>query len=96
MKCKFLVAAVAFALATGPALAGHVSSADQGIFCATKEPGNPYSKYCDYLAWSGWRRRGAWDSSLDNACLLNLITCPMVAYRFRAHCQGAISKFLPS
>jgi hypothetical protein len=23
------------------------------------------------MAWSGWRRRGGWDSSLDNACLMN-------------------------
>jgi len=41
----------------------------QSLFCSTREPGNPHSKYCDYIAWSGWRRRGAWDSSLDNACL---------------------------
>jgi hypothetical protein len=32
----------------------------QRIFCATREAGNPHSKYCDYLAWSSWRRRGAW------------------------------------
>jgi hypothetical protein len=88
MKCKFLVAAVAFALATGPALAGHVSSADQGIFCATKEPGNPYSKYCDYLAWSGWRRRGAWDSSLDNACLLNPHYVPYGCVPFQRPLSG--------
>jgi hypothetical protein len=88
MKCKFLVAAVAFALATGPALAGHVSSADQGIFCATKEPGNPYSKYCDYLAWSGWRRRGAWDSSLDNACLLNPHYVPYGCVPFQSPLSG--------
>jgi hypothetical protein len=88
MKCKFLVAAVAFALVTGPALAGHVSSADQGIFCATKEPGNPYSKYCDYLAWSGWRRRGAWDSSLDNACLLNPHYVPYGCVPFQSPLSG--------
>jgi hypothetical protein len=34
-------------------------------------PGNPHSKYCDYIAWSKWRQRGAWDSSLDNACYFN-------------------------
>jgi len=28
----------------------------QRIFCATREAGNPHSKYSDYLAWSGWRR----------------------------------------
>jgi hypothetical protein len=41
----------------------------QSIFCATREAGNPHSQYCDYIAWSKWRQRGAWDSSLDNACL---------------------------
>ena len=40
----------------------------QSIFCATREAGNPHSQYCDYIAWSKWRQRGAWDSSLDNAC----------------------------
>ncbi len=43
----------------------------ESLFCATREPGNPHSKYCDYLSWSKWRSRGAWDSSLDNACLRN-------------------------
>ena|ERR1700755_1256481 len=41
----------------------------RSIFCATREPGNPHSKYCDYIAWSKWRERGGWDSSLDNACI---------------------------
>jgi hypothetical protein len=71
MKIKILGAAAAFALAAHPALAGHVSSTGQSIFCATREPGNPHSKYCDYMAWSGWRARGLWDSSLDNACWHN-------------------------
>jgi hypothetical protein len=51
-KLKFLGTAVALALAADPALAGHVSSTGQSIFCATRESGNPYSKYCDYIAWS--------------------------------------------
>jgi hypothetical protein len=41
----------------------------QSIYCATREAGNPHSKYCDYIMWSKWRQRGGWDSSLDNACL---------------------------
>lgn len=75
MKPRILGAAVAVALAAGPAMARHVISGPgpytQSIYCATREAGNPFSKYCDYLAWSGWRRRGGWDSTLDNACLFN-------------------------
>ena len=43
----------------------------QSVYCATREMGNPHSRYCDYEAWSAWRRRGGWDSTLDNACLFN-------------------------
>ena len=71
MKLRIFSAAMVFAVAAGvPALAGAAVPA-QSIYCATREAGNPYSKYCDYIAWSGWRRRGAWGSSLDNACLRN-------------------------
>ena len=67
--------AVVFSVLAGPAMARHVSSSPghpaQSLFCATREAGNPHSKYCDYIAWSGWRRRGGWDSQLDNACLRN-------------------------
>jgi hypothetical protein len=61
------LAAVLFSVPAGPATAGYPAS----IFCATREAGNPHSKYCDYLAWSKWRQRGSWDSRLDNACLRN-------------------------
>ena len=69
-------AAVNFPLLASPVMAGHVISGAAGqphesIYCATREPGNPHSKYCDYLAWSKWRQRGDWDASLDNACLQN-------------------------
>jgi hypothetical protein len=68
-------AVVLFSVLTGPAGARHVTSSpanlSRSLFCATREAGNPHSKYCDYLAWSKWRQRGAWDSSLDNACLAN-------------------------
>jgi len=67
------VAAVLFAVLTPPALARHLISSPsrpaQSIFCATREAGNPHSKYCAYLDWSKWRQRGGWDSTLDNACL---------------------------
>jgi hypothetical protein len=60
------VAAVSFSVLASPVLAGnHVA---QSVYCATREAGNPHSKYCDYIAWSKWRERGGWDSTLDNAC----------------------------
>jgi len=74
MKKTILLAAMA-AMVAGTATARPVGPAPasygESIYCATREAGNPISKYCDYMAWSGWRRRGGWDSSLDNACLMN-------------------------
>ena len=65
-------AAVCLSLLASPAMARHLNHySGQSLFCATREPGNPISKFCDYVAWSKWRQRGAWDSSLDNACLAN-------------------------
>ena len=64
-------AAVCLSVLASPAMARYVSHPSQSLFCATREAGNPISKYCDYVAWSKWRQRGAWDSSLDNACLAN-------------------------
>jgi hypothetical protein len=43
----------------------------ESIFCATRQAGNPHSKYCDFITWSSWRKHGAWDSTLDNACYFN-------------------------
>jgi hypothetical protein len=57
--------AIARPVVSGPAHPG------QSLFCATRDAGNPHSKYCDYIAWSKWRQRGGWDSSLDNACIHN-------------------------
>jgi hypothetical protein len=73
MKTTILLAALTAAMATGAAMARHVGPASYGqsIYCATREAGNPHSRLCDYMAWSGWRRRGGWDASLDNACLMN-------------------------
>jgi hypothetical protein len=69
------VAAVLVSVLAGPAMARHgISTARypaESIFCATREAGNPHSKYCDYTAWSSWRRQGAWDATLDNACYFN-------------------------
>jgi hypothetical protein len=73
MKHNVLSAAVALVMAAGPAMARPVTSGAHGqsIYCATREAGNPYSRYCDYLPWSQWRSRGGWDSQLDDACLRN-------------------------
>jgi hypothetical protein len=69
------VAAVLFSVLAAPAMAQHVIATSgysaESIFCATRQAGNPHSKYCDYIAWSSWRRHGAWDSTLDNACYFN-------------------------
>lgn len=72
-------AAVLLSVLTAPAIARHharhiVSGPGrpaESLFCATRDPGNPHSKYCDYIEWSKWRSRGAWDSSLDDACFHN-------------------------
>ena len=72
MKTIILLAAAAVAMTAGAAMARPgQASYGQSIYCATREAGNPFSKYCDYIAWSGWRRRGGWDATLDNACLMN-------------------------
>jgi hypothetical protein len=63
------VAAVSFSVLASPVWAGNHLA--QSIYCATREPGNPHSKYCDYIEWSKWRERGGWDPSLDVACYHN-------------------------
>ena len=74
MKTMTLLVVMTLAMAAGPAMARRPTGpaySGQSIYCATREAGNPHSKICDYFAWSGWRRRGGWDASLDNACLTN-------------------------
>jgi hypothetical protein len=65
-------AAVLFSVLAGPAMARQVIYTPgypaESIFCATRQAGNPHSKYCDFITWSSWRKHGAWDSTLDNAC----------------------------
>lgn len=39
-----------------------------GDWCANREPGNPYTKEEDYIAWSSWRSRGSWDDHNDFNC----------------------------
>jgi hypothetical protein len=59
----------------GPATARHVvAHADhyaRSTYCATIEPGNPYSPVYNYDGWSNWRVRGGWDSRGDDACARN-------------------------
>ena len=74
MKTTILLVAMMAAVTASPAIARPSTgpaSYGQSIYCATREAGNPHSRICDYIAWSGWRRRGGWDASLDNACLVN-------------------------
>jgi hypothetical protein len=75
-KIKLLGATAVLSLVlVGPCLAQHaIARPDHNArsnYCATREPGNPYSKEEDYMAWSGWRARGGWDSRGDDACLRN-------------------------
>jgi hypothetical protein len=73
MKLRILGAAVVLSALAGPAMAKHVVSSlghyAQSYYCATREPGNPYSAKYDYMTWSFWRSTGAWDSRGDDVCL---------------------------
>ena len=68
-------ATIALCLIAGPAIARDPSPSPiapaESIYCATREPGNPHSKYCDYTAWSKAREIAAWNGSLDDACIRN-------------------------
>jgi hypothetical protein len=46
----------------------HPNAYAQSSYCAHHEPGNPYTKEEDYMAWSGWRARGGWDDRNDWKC----------------------------
>ena len=77
MKFRILGAAVVLALAAMPSKARQpqpIPAPQPAIstYCATIEPGNPFSKVYDYQAWSAWRAKGDWDSRGDNACARNL------------------------
>lgn len=71
------IAAVAAATAfAAPAFAQHrivhpaaANAYAQAGVCGYQDPGNPYSKEEDYMAWSAWRARGAWDDKVDTDCL---------------------------
>ena len=68
-------AAAISAVLVGPAMARHAVAhqvqQNESTYCATIEPGNPYSPAYDYEGWSNWRVRGDWDSRGDDACARN-------------------------
>jgi len=78
---KFILFGAAVVLTSalaGPAMAQHgIAHPDsyaqlaQSESCLTREPGNPYSKTEDYMAWSAWRDRGGWDDRNDWRCAQN-------------------------
>jgi hypothetical protein len=41
------------------------STSARSASCQNREPGNPYDRQDDYIAWSAWRALGAWDSRND-------------------------------
>lgn len=59
---------VVSALLASPAMAGHVTHHQAEQVCDPRDPGNPFSKKYDYMTWSAWRRRGAWDDRADYTC----------------------------
>jgi hypothetical protein len=80
MKLQIMGAAMALALAAGPATARHVYAHPGhtaiSTYCATIQSGNPFSPAYDYVAWSKWRQRGGWDSRGDDACFHNPLYSP--------------------
>ena len=68
-------AAVLSTVLAGPAMAKqvivHPVHQAESTYCATIEPGNPYSPAYDYEAWSARRAKGGWDSRSDDACARN-------------------------
>jgi hypothetical protein len=72
---KFTLIAAALVLSSvlaAPAIAQHRAPHPdvyaQSGYCAHHDPGNPYTKEEDYMAWSGWRARGGWDDRNDWKC----------------------------
>jgi len=70
-----LLGSVAFlaSVMAAPAIAQHAvvhhGYQVQNGACPGHEPGNPYTREEDYMAWSGWRARGGWDDRNDWNCV---------------------------
>jgi hypothetical protein len=76
MDLRLIGAATVLSTAlVGPAMARHVVAHPlqkaESTYCATIEPGNPFSPAYDYEGWSNWRVKGGWDSRGDDACARN-------------------------
>jgi len=85
MKLGILAASALLAFAA-PAAARQPQRPPQpavSTYCATIEPGNPFSKVYDYQAWSAWRAKGDWDSRGDYACARNPLFSPPGTPTFR-------------
>ena len=71
-KLGFLAAAVVLSSAlAAPTMAQAETTKHaiaQNVACDPRDPGNPYSKRYDYMTWSAWRRKGAWDDRADYTC----------------------------
>ena len=71
MRPGFPAAAAVVALALQPSMARELLPQPLpsiSTYCATIEPGNPFSKVYDYQAWSAFRSRGSWDNRGSDAC----------------------------
>jgi len=62
------IALVLSALLAAPAIAGRVTPHQAEQACDPRDPGNPFSGKYDYMTWSAWRRRGAFDDRADYTC----------------------------
>jgi hypothetical protein len=74
-------AVAAYATLAVPAFAQHkmshpVNAYTENGWCGNREPGNPYNKDDDYLAWSAWRARGGWDDHNDFNCAPSRVNRP--------------------
>jgi hypothetical protein len=63
-------ALIVCSLLVGPAMAKKAATSHPATAaaCDSRDPGNPFSKEYDYMTWSAWRRRGAWDDRNDYTC----------------------------
>ena len=89
MRPGFFAAAAVLAMALQPSTARQPLPEPQPLpsistYCATIEPGNPFSKVYDYQAWSAWRARGAWDNRGSDACAKDPRYSPSGTSPFRA------------
>jgi len=63
------VALVLSSILAAPAMAKQINRHHPtGAACDPRDPGNPYSRTYDYLAWSAWRKRGSWDDRAEYTC----------------------------